>query len=373
MRAGAGGGLQFVYSPTVPRILPQRRWLKRSLLVTIVFLLALATRALPAMRARTRLPTREAQWIWQTIGRNDHEPSAFYAIRDFDLESPPARARLLVTADEEYVLTLNGKRIAAGAYEPGAPLDVYEVGPLLLPGGNRLVAELRSGRGAGGFLASLEDEATGRQLLVTDERWRILPRHRFGLVRGWLPIGNGEPAFCWGYPPVGRWGSPRPGRPEPPLARGPLLPAAAVRPLTLALGSPEKGRPPGSPVLYDWGREVEGRLTLDLPPGKALGTALLFTGAEPPDPLSAKPAGSILILPGRHDWLDARPRRFRYALVVGLVRPAAAAVLPAPARPARQAEMNVFGLPGPPLVTPVEDEVWSKLQRFAGVARRKEF
>ena len=146
-----------------------------------------------------------------------------------------------------------------------------------------------------------------------------------------------------------------------------------MRPLTLALGSPEKGRPLGSPVLYDWGREVEGRLTLDLPPGKALGTALLFTGAEPPDPLSAKPAGSILILPGRHDWLDARPRRFRYALVVGLVRPAAAAVLPAPARPARQAEMNVFGLPGPPLVTPVEDEVWSKLQRFAGVARRKEF
>jgi hypothetical protein len=117
---------------------------------------------------------------------------------------------------------------------------------------------------------------------------------------------------------------------------------------------------------------VEGRLTLDLPPGNALGIGLLFTGAEPPDPLLAKPAGSILILTGRHDWLDARPRHFRYALVVGLVRPAAAAVLPAPARPVREEEMKVFGLPGPPLRTPVEDEVWGKLQRLAGIARRKE-
>jgi hypothetical protein len=35
-------------------------------------------------------------------------------------------------------------------------------------------------------------------------------------------------------------------------------------------------------------------------------------------------------------------------------------------------EMKVFGITGPPLRTPVEDEVWSKLQRFAGVARREE-
>ncbi|HEY7214842.1 MAG TPA: hypothetical protein VIC28_09440 [Thermoanaerobaculia bacterium] len=355
----------------MPSLLPQRLWLRRSLLAVLaVFLLAVATRVLPRQRARPA--TGRAQWIWKAIGRKDHDPTAFYAVRDFDLPAPPARARLLVTADEEYVLTLNGKRIGAGAYEPGALLDVYEVGPLLLPGGNRLVAELRSGRGAGGFLASLQDAATGRQLVVTDERWRTFNRHELGLVRGWLPAGGGEPVLCWGYPPVGRWGRPRPGRTAPLLARGPLLPAAAARPLTLALGSPEKGRPPGSPVLYDWGREVEGRLTLDVRPGKTLGAALLFTGASPPDPLRAEPAGSVLILAGRHDWLDARPRRFRYVLLVGLVRRAAAAVLPAPARPVRAEVMQVFGLAGPPLRTPVEDEVWSKLQRFAGVAGRKE-
>lgn len=368
-----GRRLSFVYSPIVPRLLPQRLWLRRSLLVSsAVFLLALATRALPKMEAQAGLPTRGAQWIWKAIDRKDHVPAAFYAIRDFDLASPPARARLLVTADEEYVLTLNGKRIAAGAYQPGARLDVYQVEPLLLPGGNRLVAELRSGRGAGGFIASLEDEGTGRQLVATDERWRIFPRHRLGLVRGWLPIGSGEPALCWGYPPVGTWGTPRPGSQETLLARLPILPAASVRPLTLAFGSAEKGRPPGSPVLYDWGREVEGRLTLDLPPAKEMQIALLFVGAGIPDPLHASPTGSVLVLPGRHDWLDALPRRFRYAVLVGLAHPAAAAVLPAPARAVRKEVMKVFGLPGPPLRTPVEDEVWSKLQRVAGVARRKE-
>jgi hypothetical protein len=348
-----------------------RAWLAACL---VVFLLALVAHARPAMRARS-LPTARAQWIWKPLDRLDHNPTAFYAIRDFYLGSPPARARLLATADEEYVLTLNGKRVGAGAFEPGAPLDVYEVGPLLLPGGNRLMAELRSGRGGGGLLASLMDEATGRQIVGTDENWRIFPRHELGLVRGWLPIGGGEPASSWGYPPIGRWGRPKAGAPQPLLAdeTGPPLPAASMRPFPLPLGVAE-GSPPGSPVLYDWGRTVEGYLTLELPPAKELGVALLFTGETPPDPLSDEPAASVLILPGRHDWMDALPRRFRYALLVGLTRTAAAAVRPVPpgrVHPPPPFEDRVFGFQGPPLRTPVEDEVWGKLQRFAGVARGK--
>jgi hypothetical protein len=191
-------------------------------------------------------------------------------------------------------------------------------------------------------------------------------------VRGWLSvghreIGSGEPAFCWGNPPLGRWGRPRVGHPAPLLPRAPLVPAVSVRPL-------------GSFVLYDWGREVEGYLTLDVSPSKDPGTGLLFTGAAPPDPRRDSLTAPVLILPGRHDWMDARPRRFRYAVVVGLAKPATAggagmaSVLPAPARSVSKdpEEMKVFGIEGAPLRTPVEDEVWSKLQRLAGVARRKE-
>jgi hypothetical protein len=349
-----------------------RAWL---IVCLVVLVLALVTHAMPAIRARS-LPTQGAQWIWKPIDNLDHNPTAFYAIRDFDLGPPPERARLLVTADEEYVVTLNGRRIGAGAFEPDAPLDVYEVGPLLLPGGNRLMVELRSGRGAGGLLASLMDESTGRQLVGTDGDWRIFPHHELGLVRGWLPLGGGEPAFRWGYPPIGRWGGTKAGSPRPLLAEaaGPPLPAAAMRPLSLpsSLGD---GRSPGSPILYDWGRTVDGFLTLELPAGRELGAALLFTGEEPPDPLTARPTAAVLIMPGRRDWMDARPRRFRYALLVGLERVAAAAALPVPAgvvRSPRPLPDRVFGFKGPPLRTPVEDEVWSKLQSFPGVAGRKE-
>ena len=52
----------------------------------MIFLLALMARALPAIRARS-LPTGEAQWIWKPLDNLDHNPTAFYAIRDFDLGS----------------------------------------------------------------------------------------------------------------------------------------------------------------------------------------------------------------------------------------------------------------------------------------------
>jgi hypothetical protein len=348
-----------------------RAWLLAYLAIAI---LALAAHLRPVLRSRS-LPTDSARWIWKPVERQDHNPTAFYAIRDFDLHAPPARARLMMAADEEYVVTLNGKRIGAGAYEPGAPLDVYEVGPLLLPGGNRLLVELRSGDGAGGLLVSLVDEATGRQIVGTGERWRILPAWQLGLVRGWMPIGAGEPAFAWGYPPIGRWGRPRAGSPRPLLGEemGPPLAPASMLPLALPAGLAE-GRPPGSPVLYDWGRTVEGYLSLAVPPSKDLGMALLFTGETPPDPLAVRPTAAVLVMPGEPEWLDARPRRFRYALLVGLKRPAAAVVRPVPpgrVRPPRPVEDRVFGILGPPLRTPVEDEIWSKLQRLPGTARGK--
>ncbi len=369
-------------APPHPReIRRMRAWLALGLLV---FVAALATHFRPALRARS-LPTASAQWIWQPFDARDHTPAVFYAARDFELAAPPPRARLLITADKEYIVTLNGKRIGAGAFssrqpsgqtsdQPEAPLDVYEVGPLLLPGRNRLLVELRSDRGAGGLLASLADEATGRQLVGTDGSWRILPRHELGLVRGWSPIQGGSPALCWGYPPIGRWGSPRIGAPRPLLTEqlGPPQTAVLMRPVPLPGGMAD-GRQPGASLLYDWGRPVEGHLTLAVPPARENGMALLFLGDDlPPDPLAARPTAAVLIQAGQRDWMDALPRRFRYALLVGLAKPAVAAVLPVPAGAVsspRPADPRVFGIQGPPLRTPVEDEVWGKLQGHASIQK----
>jgi hypothetical protein len=356
------------------------RWLRAVLLLVFaVALLALADRALPRVAARAVLPTGGAQWIWEERrGRNDITPAAFYAVRDFDLQAPPAQARLLATADEEYVLHLNGHRVGSGAWTPGAGLDVYEVGPLLLPGGNRVVVELRSGRGTGGFLASLVDGGSGETLLETDGAWRVVRQHHLGLVRGWLPLGGAEPAFSWGYPPIGRWGRPEPGREKP------LFPALVERPVPPAGG--RASGPRGAGLLFDWGREVTGYLVLDLPPRDQRGTALLFTGAAPPDAWKEPPAGAVLVAPGARRWMDARPRRFRYVLLLGMKRPAAARVLPlSPRLEARTAAAlltrdgkakgvfgDLFGIGAPPLRTPVEDEVWSELQGLPGVAGRKD-
>lgn len=360
------------------------------LLVLAMGLLAGVSRAVSAVMARLTLPTGGAEWIWVERSRTDRTPSAFYAVRDFELDDPPARARLMILADPEYILTLNGKRVGAGRYPTGAPearLDVYEVGDLLLPGGNRLLVELRSDRGAGGLLAVIQDPE-GKTLVRSDGEWRIVKRHHIGLIRGWLPLGTAggasggletEPAFRWGPPPTGRWGEPTIGKVRPrllELIQDQPLAATRVPAPSIPLLPPSSAR---HLALFDFGREVTGYLNLQMPAGDGLRKALLYTGSEPPDPLRQRPAGAVLALTGRRSWMDTQPRRFRYALVVG-DRPAAARVLPVDPKAAdglfadgneRKVE-GVFGIDPPRLRTPVEDEVWRELQSVPGVGRRKD-
>ena len=360
----------------------RHRWETALLLIVLATLaLALVARVLPVLGARLTVATRAAQWIWESRDRRDVSPAAFYAVRDFDLTTVPGRARVLVMADEEYILSLNGRRIGAGSWERGAPLDVYEVGPLLQPGPNRLLAELRSGRGEGGFLLSLED-GDGRQLLGTDKRWRIFHQHHPGLIRGWLPLARkpddppqipeSEPAFCWGVPPTGAWGRPVPGEP-----RSLLFEVTSGAPVPAATVAPAGGQDSPAEHLFDWGRNVAGYLTIELPPAPDLRVGLLFTGDAPPDPHRDRPAASVLALPRQRVWRAARPDRFRYALVVGIASPQGAAVQPVDAAvlprllPKPHTLKGVFGITPPPLRTPVENEVWSELERVPGVAGRK--
>jgi hypothetical protein len=363
------------------------RWETALVLVLLLTLgLGLLARIVPALGARLASPTGAAQWIWEKRDRRDISPTAFYAVHDFDVETPPKQVRLLATADEEYVVYLNGRRVGAGSWEPGAPLDVYEVGPLLQPGPNRLLAELRSSRGAGGFLLSLEDD-DGRQLAQSDATWRIFHEHHPGLVRGWLPlvgrpddppeIPKSEPAFCWGLPPTGTWGRQVVGTPRPPLfeiAAPTALPAASA---TAPAAPPQEGPPE---TLFDWGRQVGGYLMFDVPPAPEFQVGLLYTGDAPPDPLRDRPVASVLVMPRQRVWRAARPGQFRYALVVGIadpsgasVRPVDAALLPRllPRAASPEGTKGVFGISPPPLRTPVEDKVWGKLKGVPGVAGRE--
>ncbi|HEX5757821.1 MAG TPA: hypothetical protein VF121_01370 [Thermoanaerobaculia bacterium] len=341
------------------------------LLLTLALpLLAWAEREAVGAVARRLLPTRGAEWIWAGWAAEATEPAVFHAARDFELDPVPAGARLLLLADEEYVLYVNGRRAGAGRYRTGAPLDVYPAAGLLQPGANRLLVELRSARGAGGLLARLEDGA-GRAIVVSDRSWLVFRRFRPGLVRGWEgldePAAAGEPAFSWGSPPVGRWDASEPGPPRAPLDE---RTGRAVRPRAVA------GDGAGELKLYDFGREVAGHLRLDHRPGAEAGAALLLTGDRPPDP-RGRAQGAVLFMPDGRSWFDARPRRFRYALLVGAPSVTGARVLPLAGREAveagrREPPEGAFGLEPPPLRAPVEDEVRRELEGVARVGGREE-
>ncbi len=375
-------------------------------LVLITIGLALMARVLPDVRARLTVPTEAAEWIWESRHRLDLSPAAFYAVHDFDLAAVPSKARLLVTGDEEYILYLNGRRVGAGAWRAGENLDSYEVGPLLQSGTNRLLAEVRSGRGAGGFLLSLED-GDGRQLAWTDERWRLFRSHHPGLVRGWLPLsGEGsqesEAAFSWGFPPVGSWRSPPIGPTRPlffEMTTGRSIPSATATEITSFRRSykkreadkePDQGPDQGKNTvknpprrLFDWGREVTGYLSLDVRASPQMQVGLLYASSNaPPDP-QRDPATVVLVLPGKRGWTSALPGRFRYVLIVGIERPQAARVQPLtsdadpeifpswlPDRGTPDAP-GVFGVEPPELRTPIENEIWGEFESVPAVAGRK--
>jgi hypothetical protein len=335
--------------------------------------------------------TGEAEWIWLEGPRMRRAPAAFYALRDVELAEPAPAAELMVLADEEYQAFVNRRWIGFGAWRPGGTIDRYAVGELLRPGTNRLVIEVRSGRGAGGLLVSLVDPASGRVAAASDDDWRIAAHHADGLFEGWGPIAHLPRAVSLGRPPTGRWGALEAGplRRSPPASGGRLQPVR-VRPLGVGrwrppvagvrVPRPARGR---AGVLLDWGRPVSGHLSIRLLTHDGLRTALLFTGTEPVDPLGgigdgalgdhdgAVPDAAVIVIPGRRGWTDAVARRFRYVAVLGAT-PVVEAWVDPPAEweevrePLDGRREGVFGIAPPPLRTPVEDEVWRQLEGLAG-------
>lgn len=326
--------------------------------VLLALLLALAERGCRVWVARLFLPTGMAQWIWDERPAGGGEAVGLVFVRDFTLDHLPAAAELAVAGDEEYLVYLNGALVGSGSLRQGSRLDRYEVRDLLVVGGNRLAAELRSSRAAGGFLAALRLD--DRLALYTDESWRVFRWYHLGLVRGWLPAGEGEPVRLWALPPTGRWRIPPPG----PLARvalavgppPPTMRAAAIR------RSPPGGRPPAgqAPAVFDFGREVSGYLRLHYRGAQSVGE-LRFAGAgagRQPDPRRA--ADQLVIgIPGKGWWRDAQPRRFRWVAVSGLPWVARAEVLPGngAARRGTEATPGLLGIARPPLRAAPEDEL----------------
>ena len=116
---------------------------------------------------------------------------------------------------------------------------------------------------------------------------------------------------------------------------------------------------------------------LALAPDERRRAGLLFVSDGPEPPAVSSMGGAVLVPPGSREWLDPRPRRLRFARVLGLPGVVGARIEPlAGSEPgvagAEAPVRGVLGLVPPPLRTPVEDEVWRELERVPGVARREE-
>ena len=301
-------------------------------------------------------PVAGAEWIWHSeeLPRGPW-PASFFAVRDFHLETAPERARLLIVADEEYRVTLNGRFLGGNRYWQGIPLDRFDVGGVLVPGVNRIAVQLRSERGGGGLLASLQRldaDGAAQTILQTDTSWSILPSLSLGEVRGWKPLREGPAPRSWGRAPVGRWGMPRIG-PE--------------RQLPAVTGAPRKVPPetveasPSTPadLLLDWGRPVTGYLHLELPSGSPrLGKVFYGDRAG----FSPEESREVVVVAARREkrWKDARPLRFRYARIQGFADLSEAYVELADERELPQASSAAgpgFEAWAPPSVSPSDTAV----------------
>jgi len=85
-----------------------------------------------------KLPHRKARWVWSTPKANQSAaPGTVYFRKAFDLDSVTA-GELIVTADNRFVLYVNGKRAAAGE-DWGKPVTV-DLRPYLISNGKNVIA-----------------------------------------------------------------------------------------------------------------------------------------------------------------------------------------------------------------------------------------
>ncbi|TNF72747.1 MAG: hypothetical protein EP299_09280, partial [Acidobacteria bacterium] len=184
------------------------KWLLGAILV-IALLAAVEWGGRQAI-SRHLMPTRDAKWIWATGTEREPAPVRFFLVRQFELPFAVSNARLLARADQEYEAHLNGTWVGSNRYTADT-VDAYETGSLLQPGTNTLLVELRSTRGIGGLLFSLEIGGTQGEVLriVSDDSWGVVRQGVRGLIGGRPELVSQEAVKVLAPPPAGRWGLPR--------------------------------------------------------------------------------------------------------------------------------------------------------------------
>lgn len=120
----------------------------------------------------------KAEWIWYP-GKNKEAFSAAAFKKDFEITEIPAKAEIIITADDNYVLFVNGTKagedcgLAAGGWETA---EKYNITKLLKNGTNTIYVEASdAGAPPCGFLADvvLKMKDNSEKHIVSDSTWQV--------------------------------------------------------------------------------------------------------------------------------------------------------------------------------------------------------
>ena len=286
----------------------------------ILFLLLLAIGAGEkwgaGARERGHYPPDGASWIWSSSTKTKPtKPMSFLAYRDFSLEILPAEAEIIVTADEELRLFLNGRVVGMVRNAPGEIDQVQRVTVTdqLLLGGNRLSAELRSSRGVGGFFLCLRVE--GDCVVSSDSQWVTLDQWVPGVHRGWWPLAKGKPVHRWFSAPVGRWDFDIPS--ETALNWSDCTVGEPLEGQRLSGLAAVEGAPFGRQV-YDFGTETRGILRLKgSEKGGGLNLLRVASNLSAFGEWRSEDVLPVIPLMGQRDWNSTEVLEGRYVELTG--------------------------------------------------------
>lgn len=265
--------------------------------------------------ARFHRSTGEAEWIWTWNWISRQKPAAFFATRDFHLRETAPHVQIKIACDPMYTLYFNEVEVGGERWSRTRSIDVYDVTDLAHEGINRIVVAVRAPDGVGGLLVAVDAGPIRRNVVVTDERWRI--------TEGWsasLLTRDGEGTVMprlLGKPPWGKWNFPPIELHERYAAGAYVLhpigrrsQPAALKKIEVVGGVVIAGREEVEATVYDFG-PVSGRPRIVIEPGDLREVRFLTL-----DRLDGLQDGvqpdALVFAPGESVVTDPSSRAFRY-------------------------------------------------------------
>ena len=144
----------------------------------------------------------KASWICHPQGRRTSDPSVFMYTREFDLPVLPQDGRIQLTADDGYILKVNGTLVGkrSGGWQQTA---LHEITKQLKVGKNRIEISVMNDNGPTGLIAEIRCDMPGGKVVQinTDKSFKVKQTEGRNILPGEAS------AMELGIPPISPWHS----------------------------------------------------------------------------------------------------------------------------------------------------------------------